>query len=96
MGFSIKKLVKKTAGIALGSILGPMGGIAGYGVQKFLEDEEKKKAKEAIKKADNALLAKEAERTNAANMAFEAERKKKEKRQMGLGSAISGSDYNLG
>lgn len=89
MGGSAKKIVK------VAKVVSPLNP-AVHLADKAIENREKKKAKEARMEADNAILTKEVESTNAAAKAFEAEQKKKEKRQMGLGSAISGSDSNLG
>jgi PBP1b-binding outer membrane lipoprotein LpoB len=86
MGGSVKKVIKKTA--ELTRDVSPVSNIID-------KKEEKRAAKKKQLEADNAILTKEVESTNAAAKAFEAEQKKKEKRQMGLGSAISGSDSNL-
>lgn len=96
MGGKVKKIAK-IAAPAVGAATGGLGGlVAGAATSKYINDKEKKKKKEAQMKADNAILTKEVESTNAAARAFEAEEKKKEKRQMGLGSAISGSESSLG
>lgn len=89
MGGSVKKVTK------VAKVLNPLNPIP-HVYDKVIKDREKKKAKEARMEADNAVLTKEVESTNAAAKAFEAEQKKKEKRQMGLGSAISGSESSLG
>lgn len=89
MGGSAKKVTKVVKKV---NPLNPVSHVA----DKVIENREKKKAKEARMEADNAILTKEVESTNAAAKAFEAEQKKKEKRQMGLGSAISGSESTLG
>lgn len=89
MGGSAKKITK------VAKVLTPLNPIP-HVADKVIKDREKKKAKEERREADNAILTKEVESTNAAARAFEAEQKKKEKRQMGLGSAISGSDSSLG
>ena len=97
MGGSAKKVVKKALPVAAGyAALGPVGGLAAAAAGKAYEKHKKSEAKEEQRKADNAILTKEVESTNAAARAFEAEQKKKEKRQMGLGSAISGSESSLG
>lgn len=90
MGGSVKKVVKKTA--ELTRDISPVSNM----IDKKIDKEEKRAAKKKQLEADNALLSKEVESTNAAARAFEAEEKKKEKRQMGLGSAISGSESSLG
>jgi acetyl-CoA carboxylase carboxyltransferase component len=93
MGGSAKKVVKKAATVA---VLGPTAAV-GLDVAKNVKKKyEKEKAEEKQRDADNAILTKEVESTNAAARAYEAEQKKKEKRQMGLGSAISGSESSLG
>lgn len=89
MGGSAKKITK------VAKVVAPLNPIP-YVAEKVIDNREKKKAKEARMEADNAVLTKEVESTNAAARAFEAEQKKKEKRQMGLGSAISGSESSLG
>lgn len=90
MGGAAKKIVKKTA--ELTRDVSPVSNI----IDRKIDKEETRAARKKQLEADNAVLTKEVESTNAAANAFEAERKKKEKRQMGLGSAISGSDSNLG
>lgn len=89
MGGSAKKITK------VAKVVNPLNPVA-HIADKVVRDREKKKAKEERREADNAILSKEVESTNAAARAFEAEQKKKEKRQMGLGSAISGSESSLG
>lgn len=89
MGGSAKKVTE------VAKVITPLNPIP-HVAEKVINDREKKKAKEERIEADNAILSKEVESTNAAARAFEAEKKKKEKRQMGLGSAISGSSSNLG
>jgi zinc transporter ZupT len=97
MGGSVKKVVKKALPVAAGvGLAGPVGGVVGYAADKAIRNHKKSEAKDEQRKADNAILTKEVESTNAAARAFEAEEKKKEKRQMGLGSAISGSESSLG
>lgn len=97
MGGSVKKVVKKALPVAAGvGLAGPVGGVVGYAADKAIRNHKKSEAKDEQRKADNAILTKEVESTNAAAKAFEAEQKKKEKRQMGLGSAISGSESTLG
>ena len=96
MGGSVKKVVKKVAPIAAATG-GNLGLTAvGLAAKDYKDKRKKEKAEKAKVEADNALLTKEVESTNAAARAFEAEQKKKEKRQMGLGSAISGSESTLG
>lgn len=89
MGGSAKKVLK------VAKVVSPLNP-AVHVADKVVRDREKKKVKEERREADNAILTKEVESTNAAARAFEAEEKKKEKRQMGLGSAISGSESSLG
>jgi hypothetical protein len=97
MGGSAKKIVKKALPVAAGvGLAGPVGGIVGYAAEKAIRNHKKSEAKEEQRKADTAVLQKEVEKTSSAAKAFEAEEKKKEKRQMGLGSAISGSSSTLG
>jgi hypothetical protein len=97
MGGSVKKIAKFAAP-AIGAATGGLGGLAAGTLigKKVTDDYKKKKAKEKQIGADNAVLAKEAESANTAAKAFEAEEKKKEKRQQGLGAAISGSESTLG
>ena len=93
MGGSVKKAVKKATKAV---VLGPTAAVGLEIGEKAKKKHEKEKAEKKQMEADNALLTKEVESTNAAAKAFEAEEKKKEKRQMGLGSAISGSESSLG